>query len=482
MRRTVSLILMAMMLVTLFASCAETGDSTTADVTTAAETVTEAVETEIQYLDMLESVNYDGASYTILGRDSFADECWVESENGEVINDAVFRRNKAVEEKYHVTIGTVLTADGWNDQGVFMDAVRRSVQGQDNAYHLISGYLAYTATLAMEGMFYNIYEIDTVDLTNPWWASGYVNNNTFNDRMYMTVGDISLSMWKTLTCLYFNKQLAANYEIPDLYRIVRDGDWTLEQMENIAKGVSEDLDGDSAYTTEDLYGFATTNFNVRAFVTSSDIPIASRNDEGSFDFVYYSDRLVSLYDRMYDMFNGGNAIRLDESAAAMFEDGHALLVTGNLGGTQGLREMDTDFGIIPYPKFDDSQENYITHAGDILSVFAIPASATEPEFCGIIMEAMGAESKSTVIPAFYEISLKGKVTRDNESEEMIDIIRDTVLFDFGFVHSVPMGGIYQVFGDQLVAGTERISSVYEKKAKSYDSSFKKVIKAYEKVA
>ncbi|MBO5275296.1 MAG: hypothetical protein J6I45_11845, partial [Clostridia bacterium] len=337
-------------------------------------------------------------------------------------------------------------------------------------------------TLAMEGMFYNIYEIGTVDLTNPWWASGYVNNNTFNDRMYMTVGDISLSMWKTLTCLYFNKKLAANYEIPDLYQIVRDGDWTLEQMENIAKGVSEDLDGDSAYTTEDLYGFVTGNFNVRAFVTSSDIPIASRNDEDSFDFVYYGDRLVSLYDRMYDMFNNGNAIRLDENASKMFQDGHTLLVTGNLGGTQSLREMDTDFGIIPYPKYDDSQENYITHAGDILSVFAIPASVTEPKFCGAIMEAMGAESKSTVIPAFYEISLKGKVTRDNESEEMIDIIRDTVLFDFGFVHSVPMGGIYQIFGDQLVAGTSNLASSYEKQAKAYNKKFEKVLEAYTKIS
>ncbi|MBO5274360.1 MAG: hypothetical protein J6I45_07085, partial [Clostridia bacterium] len=119
------------MLVTLFASCTNTEDSVTSDVTTVAEAVTEDAETEIQYLAMLESITYDGASYTILGRDSFEDECWVESETGEVINDAVFRRNKAVEEKYHVSIGTVLTADGWNDQGVFMDAVRRSVQGQD---------------------------------------------------------------------------------------------------------------------------------------------------------------------------------------------------------------------------------------------------------------------------------------------------------------------------------------------------------------
>ena len=64
------------------------------------------------------------------------------------------------------------------------------------------------------------------------------------------------------------------------------------------------------------------------------------------------------------------------------------------------------------------------------------------EFVGTITEAMAAESYKQVIPAFYETALLTKFTRDNESQEMIELILSNVKFDFGniYTHIIAGGG------------------------------------------
>jgi hypothetical protein len=105
-----------------------------------------------------------------------------------------------------------------------------------------------------------------------------------------------------------------------------------------------------------------------------------------------------------------------------------------LGNAQLLRGMDTDFGIIPYPKWDEYQENYLTTSVAYFSLFCVPVTVRNLEMTGIITEALCVESYKKVIPAFYEVSLKTKLARDDESSEMIDIIRSGLTFDFGKIY------------------------------------------------
>ncbi len=486
MKRTVSMLLLTAMLASLFASCAGDDQANSKAQTTSADGVTTAAdaETEINYLDMLPAADFGGQDCDILCRESLVDEIWIEEEIGETMNDAVYRRNKAVEEKYKVVITPVPTPGDWSTQSTFIDALRGSVQAQDGAYDISASYLAFTSTMATEGLFYNLYDIDTIDLSNVWWTQGFVENNTLNGRLYTTIGDVSLSMWESLFGIFFNKQLAVDYDIGDVYQTVKDGKWTLDTLQNMSKKVSGDINGDSEYTEDDLYGFITNQNNIRVFVTSCDIPFTKRNDEGSFDFIYYGDKVVTLYERMFSYLFDGNEVYIDwhSNNSKIFMADRALFATATLGSTETYRQMDTDFGILPYPKYDESQKNYISHSADNLSVFAIPASVTDPEFSGTILEALSAESKQTVIPAFYDIALKGKGTRDNDSEAMIDLIRDTVIFDFGYVHAVTINGLFQFFGDTLVTGSNpSLASVYEKKEKQFITAFDKVLEAYNKI-
>lgn len=485
MKSIMAIIIIPALFLTLFAACSG-GEKAGAETNVTADTT--AAETQA-YINTLPATDFGGAVFNILGRDYKAYEVWSEAYDGEVVNDALFERNGRVGELFNVNITYTAVAGTWDKQETFKTAVTSSVMAGDNAYDLVAGYLAYTTSLAMDGYFMNLSELPILDLTRDWWAQGFVKNNTINGRIYFAAGDISLTMWEYMYGIFFNKQLAVNYNIENLYDTVKNGKWTLDTFTADIKKVSQDLNGDGKYTAEDLYGYITNSHSIRNFITTFDVPITKRNDAGSYDLVYYSDKVVTMYDKIYNFLYGDNTVFFSRPAddsdyveiLNMFMDNRGLFFSGTLDNTTMLRKMEADFGILPFPKYDENQKDYLSHSYDGMSIFAVPRSVKDTEMSGLITEALCAESNNTTVPAFYETVLQTKVVRDVESSEMLDLIRRTLFFDFGYVHGVPIGGIFQLFGDTLKAKTVGFVSTYEKNAKTYETNFKKVIDAYMKL-
>ena len=185
--------------------------------------------------------------------------------------------------------------------------------------------------------------------------------------------------------------------------------------------------------------------SMRAIVTSFEIPFTQRNDEGGFDFVFYNEHTVDVFNKLYDFVNNNDSSfildpNLDHAGgqwlSKIFVEDRALFMTYTLDMTDMLRDMKSDFGILPMPKYNETQKNYMSHSYDGASIFAVPVSASDYEFSGAMLDAMSAESKYTVIPAFYDLKLMTKVTRDDDSAEMLDIIRQDMTYDFAYVHTM----------------------------------------------
>ena len=89
------------------------------------------------------------------------------------------------------------------------------------------------------------------------------------------------------------------------------------------------------------------------------------------------------------------------------------------------------FIILPIPKYDEAQDGYgvMFEAGSRISV--IPTTITKPDMVGAVLEAMNFYSLKNVVPAYYEVSLKQKYARDEESIRMLDLITDSVFHDLG---------------------------------------------------
>jgi len=142
-----------------------------------------------------------------------------------------------------------------------------------------------------------------------------------------------------------------------------------------------------------------------------------------------------------------------------------------------MRDMVGDYGIVPYPLYDESQENYITYNFGT-AFMSILLSAPDPEMSAVILEALNAENYKSVAPAYLDVALKGKYSRDDNTAEMLDLILDTTRFDFAFVNESSIGIAYWMF-DQITDKKESITSVWESSRKGFETKLSNLLDTYQ---
>lgn len=440
------------------------------------------------YLLSLPSYNFNGDEFTILCRADKEYEMDIAAQTGSTVDNAVFARNARIEELYNTEIVSAPVTGTWEKRSEFIGVVKNAVNSGSDDYDMVAGYLAYIAELALDDCFWNLHEVNTIDLSSVWWSESFVENMTLFDCLYYVDGDLSLTMWESLFAMYFNKQIAEDRHVEDLYQLVKDGEWTMERLYEITEDLYQD-NGNDYVDTEDFFGLITNCHSVRAMVTTCGRPLTARNDEDTYDLVFFNEETIDLFDELYSYINGNDSVYMITSSDSnypemlkMFTNNQALFITATLAQSATLRSMDTVFGIIPFPKYDDFQETYLSHSHDGQSIFSIPSSLTDPSMAGAILDALGAESRQSVIPQYYDVVLKGRTVRDDESGAMLDIIRDHLYFDFGFVYSLSLDYIYSTFGNLIKTKDRTFVSVYAASADKYAAKLADIIEKYEGIS
>ena len=464
-------------------------DDTTTDKTTSADTddTTPAETDRSQVKDDLPVKDYGGDKFTILYRNEWAYEFIADEENGDILNDAVFRRNRAVEDRFKVSFEFVGLPGTWNSSE-YKNAITNSVVAGDSEYDLITGYQADMINHAMQGYFMNVYDMPYINTEAPWWSEKSNSALTVHDKLFMTTGDIAVTLWDNMYVMFFNKKLAEQYAIPDMYEIVDNHEWTIDKLAELSKNVSNDVDGNSVYDENDLYGFVTSPTNhMRAWMVAGETPLTKLNDNGEVEACFMTERTINMVDRLKALHKQQSSYSKNEVLSepystdepVIFTSDRALFMTGYLGNAKLLRNMDTDFGIIPYPMYDENQDGYRTTSHNSVSMMCFPVTLRDNEMSGIITEALCAESYRNVIPDYYDLVLKTKGTRDDQSAEMMDQIRDGLTFDFGWVHSPAMDNIGWILQD-VISEDKDLSSYWASKEKKVNAGLEKINAAYEK--
>jgi hypothetical protein len=223
-------------------------------------------------------------------------------------------------------------------------------------------------------------------------------------------------------------------------------------------------------------------------VTYFDIPLTRQNNNGEYELCFYNERSETIYGTLHNYFWTNDCVYKNvipgrdndfETGKGMFMEDRLLFLPGTLGNSQVLREMEGSWGILPPPLLDDQQETYYTHTADNCFLILIPGHAADPEFCGTVVDALGAENKFSVVPTFYDVVLKGRTTKDEESVRMIDIIRENLTFDFAFAHLTAMDNMWTIFGQNLLSpASASFKPVYDQKADVYQAKLDEIMEAY----
>ena len=439
------------------------------------DTAAEEEEKEIDYLGDLSTDSYDGYNFRILIRKDKISDQYLAEDSADPVESAVYKRNKDVEERYGISI----TATESSSADYETDALNSILAG-DDAYDIIFPHSRAAFTYAVQGAVLNINDIPSIHLDKPWWSKDIKNSCDLNGKLYVLDGDISMHRLHYAMCLVFNKRIfdELGYDYP--YQMVKDGEWTFDEFAYLVKKGGADLNGDGVLDPEnDQFGYYASEWNgpIEILYTGGG-RIYDKNDEGALELTLYSNKTVEIFDRYFNL-TDSDAVYLNSGLRSQrisnfFSQGRAMFADSGLGSAKGLRNMDDDFGMIPYPKFDEDDE-YATVVNGHAHLAVVPITVSDPERTGAIIEALCAYGSRDVLPAFYDVSLKTKYARDNESEEMMDLIKDSIIYDIGYVS----GGTFQSTGYDLAnSANHDFSSYYASKEAAAKNKLKDFNKEY----
>lgn len=387
----------------------------------------DVVKDEAYYLSDLSTKRYDGYDYRILVKKTKTETQYFEEPQEDIVDQAIYERNRQVMDRYGINI---VVSESSNNN--YDTSALNSILAGDDAYDIILPHSRAAFAYAVQGACYNIHDIKSIHTDKPWWAKNVVRDCTVNGRLFVLDGDISIQGLSGAMCLIFNKEIFDELGFDYPYEMVHDGDWTFDEFAYYAKKGAKDLNGDGVITFEaDRLGFATGAWHAPiTMIYTGGQKVYTVTDEGDIELNLYSNKTVEIFDEYFSLMK--NDACSDKSDISTFVDGRIMFYAGLLGDAQSLRDMDAEFGVLPYPKFDETDE-YATIINGAAPMLIIPITVSDPERTGAITEALCAYGSMKVIPAYYEKSLKTKYARDDESEKMMDIVKDSIVFDLGYL-------------------------------------------------
>ena len=433
------------------------------------------IEERLKISDGIEDEDMGGREFRIGVRDNwYYYEVFIEEETGELVDDAVYRRNKKIEDRFNITFVPVAAKEPASE-------VEKAVRSGDDAYDLVISGMISVAVSSLTNTYYDWNTISTIDLSRPWFLQDGIKEMSVNNKLFVVPGEFCMSILRYSYCMYFNKTLIQNYGLENPYGTVLDGKWTLDKLNEITKGLYQDLNGDGIKDTGDFFGLVTNQWSaVVTYTYSSGMRIMQSNAEGIPEHIVPNEKIYQNFNKVYSLLIDNPGARTGDwgEDGVIYKDNRSVFWNDMFTSTEGLRTMEEDFGIIPYPKYDEAQDKYYTMSDGAASMLAIPTTVKEPEKIGKITAALNAESWKTVIPQFYDIAIKIKFTRDDESVKILDMILDGRTFDFGYIYDYWQG--YAFYIQDLISKKQNgIASWFEKRQGSADKNLEKVLASFE---
>ena len=477
--RVMCALLAALMLLACLVGCADVEDD---------PSETEAGSTEVEvdeYQVALDAIDVD------LGDDDFAvvcrndagnsqNEMMREETSSDPLEQAVYTRNLLLEEKCGINyiVSPVGTAD-------VITTVANDIKGGTGEYSLAMPDMVGAGTMASRGHLRDFHDLPFVDLDADWWDQGTAEMN-IGGKLFWMNSDVNFLAHDVTFLILFSNVLAEKEGLDNLYETVENQEWTLDVFSSYVEKVTQDANGDGKYDSNDVFGLiGTSSMGSTMFYASGLKYVQCSEDDDPYLCMTESDLLkaTDLLDKVLEIFYAGNSTYIvkagDEAVAkGMFAANQGLFYSEVASYIVNLKDMSDDFGVLPVPKYDQNQENYQTWVHGISSTMVVPEGPKDSESISKVMECMAILSGKHVIPTYYDLVLKRKTVRDEESAGMLDIIFSNRTYDLvNYYTELSLAGTFQ---GAVSKGTNSFASSYSKAASRSEKALKKLISKFDK--
>lgn len=370
--------------------------------------------------------------------DFATNEILVEELTGEGINDAVFMRNSNVCQRLNVSIEQELISSGAHNEAT--KKLTNLVSAGSDDFDLFCSNVGHTSSAAANGMFNELTKLTYLELTQPYWSQGFNMNASIGGKQYICTGPMALGFYRYLMVGLFNKSMFDRYGIAYPYETVLAGTWTMEVQNALAEQFYVDTNGDNKQDETDTYGFytrANTDTAINdGYWASLNLRAITKDEKDAYVYNIDIENFVNGLDKVLILINGNGTYKNstnDDAIYKHFAEGKAAMINARLHKVEEnvLREMEDEYGILPLPKADETQDSYYSLAQDQFLVYGIPLSVDVSglEDIGMFLEAYASESYKVVQPAYYETALTSKYINDQESVAMLDIIVENLYIE-----------------------------------------------------
>lgn len=442
MKKFVTFLLLASML-TAFTSCG--GGAPAADTTAASGDTTEAVTVDDGLVhDDLGSMKFEGETFTMWFYSKGTKGYRMEEETGDIFDDAVFARNRAVEERLGIKL--VFNDSGLGSSGSEQTQSAKMIEANILAGDATNDVYLHVQHSSMPQLVNSHYFVDwntipNVDLSKPYWCQNAITDINYGSKIYLMTGLYNYNVMSGANCMMFNKRILDESNIEYPYQSVIDGTWTYDKWMKIINDTTRDLNGDTEFDTKnDQYGYIGRLWEAPyTFFVGMGGDLLTKDKDNLPVNVIITERNVDIIDRLMTVATNTKGAAIVQDRTEMtnaFASGQVATIHGSLSFIPSyFRDMEDDFGFVPSPKYDESQEDYNVWIANGTTMTYVPITNNRLEVTGAALEIMSMESYNRVIPAYVDTVLTVKSTRDTESEAMVPFIIDRASF---YDHSLNM--------------------------------------------
>ena len=371
----------------------------------------------------------------------------------DIINTAIKNRNEIVEGRFNVKITETRT----DSSQTMIQRIRSATLSSLPDYDIVMPAIPDAAMLALENSFYLLNDMEYVDLENPCWDKNAIDSLSINHKNYFVTGDISLLTLGCTHAIVFNKDIVNEQHLEDPYELVETGKWTIDKLQEMARKVTNDSDGEPGMSYKDTYGFLINSNFVTSMYVGSGHTLTGKDDEDKPVISIMKDTVTAanIFTKIFDLVNDETATGQIDNEAGNYAvtagqankniwtaanesvaEKKALFRAMAIIDIPEIGKMEANYGVIPVPKFNQQQENYHSLVSTILATScAIPVSAEDPEMSSIIMQAMCEASTETTKYAYVQTILKDRHSKDDKTEKMLDMIFANRVYDLGIVYN-----------------------------------------------
>ncbi|MBQ2512862.1 MAG: extracellular solute-binding protein [Clostridia bacterium] len=461
--KRILIIALAVMMTVTIAGCGKPSGQT--EQTTGGDISGEGTPPETQpetaYIDTLEKRDLGEATFTVIGQsNNERQNFYTEEKAGDTINESIQERDWMVEERLNVKLNYLALSD----RKKVTEAVQKDTASGDGEYDLVMTSLSDGInTLTTGGRLVDLTRVPYMSLGSVYWNESMTVNMEIGGKLFFTTGPISPQLYQTPIVMMENKRIAAEYKLEDPYKVVLEGRWTIDKLAEVIKDVSHDLNSDGVMGEQDFWGLIIDPTFGNALYVGAGLDARQKTDNG-YRLAIGDEDFINLVDKCSSLFGDRNSVLSNPEGKKdydldIFKPGNALFIDDTVLGVLLMRDMVDDFAIIPCPKASVEQERYLTTCNTWLpSGVGIPRNGADLETAGLILETMAVYSYEKIVPAVYEITLRGKVSRDAESYRTLDIIYENLSFDFVSVFNP--GGASDLLRNSMIGDKENYASSY----------------------